>query len=107
MQIGGGEEIRTLGWVTPSPVFKTGSLDHSDTPPNWVPSYRPPDLRLIARSRQVTDEARSSRCAGSGLSRGKAGGAASCRSDHPSVPVPSAIEEMRMTAWPVYQLSAR
>ena len=30
---GGGGEIRTHGRVPPSPVFKTGALNHSATPP--------------------------------------------------------------------------
>ena len=29
----GGAEIRTLGGVTPTTVFKTAALDHSATPP--------------------------------------------------------------------------
>jgi hypothetical protein len=30
---GGGSGIRTLGGLTPSPVFKTGAFDHSAKPP--------------------------------------------------------------------------
>jgi hypothetical protein len=30
---GGGGEIRTHGWLAPSPVFKTGALNRSATPP--------------------------------------------------------------------------
>jgi hypothetical protein len=31
---GGGGEIRTHGRITPSPVFKTGALNRSATPPS-------------------------------------------------------------------------
>ena len=31
--LGGGGEIRTHGPVAQTPVFKTGALDHSATPP--------------------------------------------------------------------------
>ena len=33
MIIGGGGEIRTLGGLSPSLVFKTSALNHSATPP--------------------------------------------------------------------------
>jgi hypothetical protein len=35
---GGGEEIRTLGPVSETPVFKTGAIDHSATPPYYYPT---------------------------------------------------------------------
>ena len=33
---GGGGGIRTPGRREPPPVFKTGTLNHSDTPPNFL-----------------------------------------------------------------------
>lgn len=33
---GGGGGIRTHGGESPTPVFKTGALDHSATPPRWI-----------------------------------------------------------------------
>ena len=33
--IGGSGEIRTHGRLTPSPVFKTGALNHSATLPSY------------------------------------------------------------------------
>jgi hypothetical protein len=32
---GGGGEIRTLGGLSPSLVFKTSAFDHSATPPRY------------------------------------------------------------------------
>ena len=32
---GGGGEIRTHGTLTSPPVFKTGAIDHSATPPYY------------------------------------------------------------------------
>ncbi len=34
--IGGRGEIRTLGGVAPTPVFKTGALNHSTTLPKTI-----------------------------------------------------------------------
>ena len=42
MVIGGGGEIRTLGGLSPSLVFKTSALNHSATPPrthHFTPPY--------------------------------------------------------------------
>ena len=36
MKIGGSGEIRTHGWLSPSPVFKTGAFNHSATLPDGV-----------------------------------------------------------------------
>ena len=33
---GGGGEIRTLGRLSPTPVFKTGALNHYATPPKYI-----------------------------------------------------------------------
>src|SRR5262249_12982649 len=52
----GGSGIRTHGRVTPTPVFKTGSLNHSDTPPELRTFY-------------VGERGESSDGGGAGLSR--------------------------------------
>lgn len=36
---GGGGEIRTHGRISPTTVFRTVSLNHSDTPPNSISFY--------------------------------------------------------------------
>ena len=33
IECGGEGEIRTRGWIAPTPVFKTGALNHSATSP--------------------------------------------------------------------------
>ena len=38
MRGGGGGGIRTHGGLTPTPVFKTGALNHSTTPPELAPA---------------------------------------------------------------------
>ena len=55
----GGAEIRTLGGLTPTTVFKTAALDHSATPPNlkqeklsknskkYIPEYIKGDIAEI------------------------------------------------------------
>ena len=40
IQFGGWGEIRTHGGVTPTPVFKTGALNHSTTHPECLCSAR-------------------------------------------------------------------
>ena len=55
----GGAEIRTLGGLTPTTVFKTAAIDHSATPPNlkqkkllenrkkYIPKYSKGDIAEI------------------------------------------------------------
>lgn len=38
-EYGGGGEIRTLGRLAPTPVFKTGALNRSATPPQNAGHY--------------------------------------------------------------------
>jgi hypothetical protein len=58
-KIFGGAEIRTLGGLTPTTVFKTAALDHSATPPKlkqekllknsmkYIPGYIKSDVAEI------------------------------------------------------------
>ena len=49
--LGGGGEIRTHGPITQTPVFKTGAIDHSATPPclEIGTSFHPTHVEIVGK----------------------------------------------------------
>jgi hypothetical protein len=85
---GGGEGIRTPGQLTPSPVFKTGSLDHSDTPPSTPFTSASYATWLSLTTRTVVVPLRK---------RGRAGSCVPSRGGRPSAP-PAIVRRTRSRA---------